>query len=240
MPNRPPINESDKRAIRQRCYFGCVVCGCPLYEYDHLDGYAQVKRHDPDRIVLLCDRHHRERGTGLLPTLDVENAARQPFNSRAGQSAPYALHFSGSRIRVDLGGNIVSHDNLPLDRPYVVLAIDRRNVIAFTLTGEQLLLSLDVVDALGKSIVRIEDNELVHTATSWDVTLIGRSLIVRDAPRSVALALTLDPPHGVRLDSARLPTQRGVYEISLDGLVTPNNVRISGLTSHNNGSGLSL
>jgi hypothetical protein len=50
-----------KRKIRQRCGFGCVICGLPLYEYEHLLGFAKVKRHVEKEITLLCDQHHREK-----------------------------------------------------------------------------------------------------------------------------------------------------------------------------------
>ena len=49
-----------QREVRQRCGFGCVVCGMPLYEYEHLLGWAQVERHVATEITLLCDQHHRE------------------------------------------------------------------------------------------------------------------------------------------------------------------------------------
>lgn len=34
-----------KHSVRQRCGFGCVICGSPIYEYDHMLGFAEVDRH---------------------------------------------------------------------------------------------------------------------------------------------------------------------------------------------------
>jgi len=97
-----------QREIRQRCGFGCVVCGLPLYEYDHLLGWANVHRHVADEITLLCDRHHREKGSGLLPPSTVDGANRNPYNLRTGVSKPYDLHYSGDECEIVMGGNTFS------------------------------------------------------------------------------------------------------------------------------------
>ena len=84
-----------QREIRQRCGFGCVLCGLPLYEYEHLLGWANVKRHVAEEITLLCDQHHREKTAGLLPIEKVREANKMPHNLREGVSKPYDLHYSG-------------------------------------------------------------------------------------------------------------------------------------------------
>ncbi|WP_198036130.1 hypothetical protein [Salegentibacter sp. T436] len=66
-PNSRNIPLPIQREVRQRCGFGCVICGLPLYEYEHMEEWAKVKRHDAEEITLLCDRHHREKTAGLLP-----------------------------------------------------------------------------------------------------------------------------------------------------------------------------
>ena len=63
-----------QREVRRRCGFGCVICGLPLYEYDHLLCWAVVQRHVAEEITLLCDQHHREKTSGLLPNDAVHSA----------------------------------------------------------------------------------------------------------------------------------------------------------------------
>lgn len=44
-----------RRIVRQRCGFGCVICGLSLYDYEHFAPYFKdAKSHDPDGITLLC------------------------------------------------------------------------------------------------------------------------------------------------------------------------------------------
>ena len=63
-----------QRDVRRRCGFGCVLCGLPLYEYDHMLGWAQAQEHAANEITLLCDQHHREKTNGLLPSGAVRAA----------------------------------------------------------------------------------------------------------------------------------------------------------------------
>src|ERR1700722_20606163 len=86
--------------VRQRCVFGFVVCGLPIYEYDHLRDWASSHSHVADDLTLLCDRHHREKTHKLLPLEQVIEANRHPHNRKHGVSKPYDLHYSGNQCEV--------------------------------------------------------------------------------------------------------------------------------------------
>ena len=94
--NNRNIPRPIQREVRQRCGFGCVICGFPLYEYDHLKDWANVKEHIANDIILLCDRHHREVTSGLLPRRKVIEANKIPYNFKTGKSKPYVLHYEGN------------------------------------------------------------------------------------------------------------------------------------------------
>src|SRR5262249_55477219 len=109
-PNREPSREIPKpikREVRQRCGFGCVICGLPLYEYEHMEGWANVHRHAASEITLLCDRHHRQKTAGLLPVEQVRLADKNPVNKREGATHPYDLHYDGNRCDLVVGGNVI-------------------------------------------------------------------------------------------------------------------------------------
>ncbi len=49
-----------KSIIRERSYFGCVVCGNLFCDYEHVDPlFCEAKEHDPEKMCLLCPNHHR-------------------------------------------------------------------------------------------------------------------------------------------------------------------------------------
>ena len=105
---RPPIPLPMQRAVRQRCAFGCIICGHPLYEYHHITPYSQVQEHSENNLTLLCDGHHREATNGLLTPEQIAAANVSPSNVTSGVSRPFALHFSGPELRVEIGTNVLS------------------------------------------------------------------------------------------------------------------------------------
>jgi HNH endonuclease len=60
------IPEPVKRAVRQACGFGCVVCGASIIEYEHVDpGFADAREHGPANLTLLCPQCHSKVTTGI-------------------------------------------------------------------------------------------------------------------------------------------------------------------------------
>jgi hypothetical protein len=106
--DRSRIPNDIKRRVRQRCGFGCVVCGLPLYEYDHLVPWSEVKTHEADNLVLLCDRHHREKTSGLLPVAQIVEANDTPANLATGTSSPLDLHSGGHGCEALIGSNVLA------------------------------------------------------------------------------------------------------------------------------------
>ena len=217
---RPPIPDPDMRQIRQRCFFGCVLCGLPLYEYDHLDGWTQTKVHDAYRITLLCDKHHTERTKGLLPKEKVEEANRNPFNARAGAggSTPYALHFGADSAVADVGGNIGHWSHLQEGQTYCALTVDGESIVSFRRQDGHLLLSLNIANAHGVPLLTVLDNEMTYAVDVWDVEFVGTTLIIRSALRKISLELNFCPPNRISIHRARFPSRRGEVTISTQGV----------------------
>ena len=80
MAERPPIPNDKMREVRQRCGFGCVICGLPIFEYDHIHGWEN----DPNTLTLLCDNHHKLKTNGLIPIAQIVEADANPFQSPSG------------------------------------------------------------------------------------------------------------------------------------------------------------
>lgn len=48
-----------RREVRQRSKFGCVLCRCGFYQYEHIDPtFEDATEHDPDYICCLCGACH--------------------------------------------------------------------------------------------------------------------------------------------------------------------------------------
>lgn len=93
--DRPDIPEPLKRQVRQRCGFGCVICGVPVYHYDHLEEYSRVRVHEPDNLVLLCPNHHQDKTSHRLPKALLTKAAANPRNLSHPRTSAYRFFYGG-------------------------------------------------------------------------------------------------------------------------------------------------
>jgi hypothetical protein len=73
------IPEHAKRAIRQRCGFGCVVCGCSIVEYHHFEPeYKDAHAHTVGGITLLCPTCHSKEQAGIFSSELIKRANSAP------------------------------------------------------------------------------------------------------------------------------------------------------------------
>lgn len=162
--DRPAIPATIKRAVGQRCAFGCVICGLPLYEYDHLIPYSEVEEHHPGNIVLLCDRHHAEKTKGLLPMQAITAVSKAPANARAGVSAAYSLHYSEQACEARIGSNVYVWPVLRDGMMTGPLIVDDTPVVMFRMEDGHLLLTAQLLTRTTRCWFRFSTTS---SATQW-------------------------------------------------------------------------
>lgn len=213
---RPEIPAAMKRQVRQRCGFGCVICGLPLYEYEHMQGYASVKRHRAEELTLLCDRHHKERTNGLLTREQVQDANNAPYNKTQRNGHSLALHYEGNRALLELGPTVVVRRiGLRDGDRMIAVAIDRHPMLGFTFEDGHLLVSLNLLGEDGSCLVQIQRSELLVFPNSWDIEFVGRRLCVRNAPREIVLDICFHPQNTIKIAKAQFV--RNNREVLIDG-----------------------
>ncbi len=201
---RPPIPADIKREVRQRCAFGCVICGLPLYEYEHMLEWAEVRRHVADEITLLCDRHHTEKTKGLLPKEMVAQANDEPYNSRVGVSQNYLLHYAGTNVHLTLGGSVFKYENLPEGSGFAPLVVDGLPIVAFDVQQGKLFLNFIAFDEFNKPIIQIIENELVYDTRQWDIEWVGQTLTIKEGKSEILLQLVFQPPTDITISKGRI------------------------------------
>jgi hypothetical protein len=213
-----------KRAIRKRCGFGCVICGLPLYEYDHLYGYSPRIGHVESEITLLCDKHHKEKTNRLLPLQDVLAANEAPLNLRSGVSSPYHFHMSGPKCTVQLGDCSFSA-SLRQRTALVPLAIWGQTIVGFTFDDGHLFLTLQLYvrdrsqpKSADRLVLAVLENELVYCTDLWDVQFVSSALTVHREHRDIALVMRLHPPDRINIERARLQYNGCEVEIGPNGV----------------------
>lgn len=218
---RPSIPESMKREIRQRCGFGCVVCGLPLYEYDHMAEWAEHHRHVADEITLLCDRHHKEKTNGLLSRAQVIEANQSPYNIERALSPWYGLHYSGEQSTIRLGDLEIKSGT---GRDIVALLIDDLPILHFSrMGGGGYSLNAVILDEDDEIVLTIIDNALTYSVGEWDIDWVGRTLTIREALKAIRLQLRFDPPNRVTVTRGVLRHNGIEVWVSEDGVFLPAN-----------------
>ena len=158
-----------KREVRQRCGFGCVICGSPLYEYDHLIPWSDVQEHEPENLVLLCPQHHAEKTKGFLTLEALESANDNPRNRETGESYPFGLRYEGMHCEALIGGMQHVWPDMFEGLITIPLLIDDTPVVGFRAEDDRLLLTVQLFNADNELLVQVVDNELVFSAEQWDV-----------------------------------------------------------------------
>ena len=197
MPNQyglhREIPDGIKRAVRQRCGFGCVICAGSVFEYEHFDPeYARAQQHDADGITLLCPGCHAKKTRNLLSVRRVREANAKP--AALGKRYAYS-ELEGTPLRpfIKLAGMTLRNCETPLQvRGFPVLQVEDAE-----LEGGPYRLSATFFNASGKPSLFIRRNEWQVLADSWDVELVGSSVTVRTGPGEIALRLNFQAGEGL-------------------------------------------
>lgn len=178
--SRPPIPESIKRQVRQNSFFGCVICGMPFYEYEHIEEYAQVQEHTVDNIILLCPNHHASKTTHKLSKERLVHAKNNPFNGTKEQTAAYKIEPS-SDLAIKIGTNACLGWDSARIKDHHVFWINGESY--FTLHANDdgwLSVSLKITDQQGEILLKVINGELSINTNIFDFSYEGNRIIIRD------------------------------------------------------------
>ncbi len=203
-------------AIRQRCGFGCVICGLPVYEYDHMIGWAKQYEHDPENITLLCENHHGRKTRGTLSLGTVQKYNANPVNIAKGVTAPFLLDVGAEGpFRVKIGTNWF----VGVYPMMVPLIIDDCALIGIQRDeGGQIGLWVQIYDRNNRRQLLIIDNELVMSTGVWDIKFEGQVLTIREGDRDVRLRIRFTPPDQIEIESAELTYNGVMIDVKPSGL----------------------
>jgi hypothetical protein len=198
--NRPDIPEPLKRQVRQRCGFGCVICGVPVYHYDHLEEYSRVRLHELENLVLLCPNHHQDKTSGRLPRALLAKAAFNPRNLSHPRTSAYRFFMGGEETNFWVGGNLFSFRFGDIGtNVFKAIVISGTTVMGMRYEDGNLLFDLLLSDRTGTEILRVEQGELMVSTGVWDYRIEGATLEIRSGTAQIEAAFSfLDD--GIRVE----------------------------------------
>lgn len=194
------IPENVKRQVRQRCGYGCVICGTAIVEYEHVrPEFAKAKSHDPQGIALLCPTCHARKTRNFLSARRIMEAMEKPAAKTSG-FAFSELENNQSYPYVVLGGMTLKNCPTPVQvRGIPLIRIEQAEV-----SCGPYQISASFFDENGVPSLFIRRNEWQVAAISWDVEAVGGRITVRAGPGNIALQLLLDPGEGVVIERLKM------------------------------------
>ncbi len=206
-----------ERDVRVRSKFGCVFCRSAIYQYEHITPeFSDAIEHNSDHICLLCGRCHDKVTKGQISKDSVrrqyekvqEDAeVRRPFDD---------FVLDSRRLTVVLGSSIFhgARTLIEIDGEAVLAIEPPEDGASFpTISGE-------FSDENGQELFRIERNVWSGRPDAWDMKVEGKEIVIRSAPRKVALKLIVEPPNRIvvehldmRSGSAFLRLRKGSLEV---------------------------
>lgn len=228
MINRPNIPNPIKREVRQLCCFGCVICGAPIYQYDHIEEFSTVQEHKADNITLLCPNHHQDKTSGRISKEIIKQKTANPFNRNQHFSTPYRLFMGGDSVNLRVGGNQYIFDFSPTINRFDAVRVNGKSIVGITNEEGNLLLDLCMTDREGNEILVVRSGELEISAGVWDFQCEGNSIKIRSQPRNIEFDMLLSDD-GVQINRGYYSQPPLALEILPDEhIIWPNNNRMSG------------
>lgn len=158
-----------KREVRQKCGFGCVICHHAIIQYHHLSpGYANVRIHDPNEIVLLCPTHHQQADKRLS-----DSYIRKCMRLKNSDFAWDKMNISND-CRLIVAGSVFENTSIVLiDYGRPIIWIER---VAPHLPP---LISAIITNDKKETVMHIHQNEIIYQSVLYDVEGRGEKTIIR-------------------------------------------------------------
>lgn len=172
-----------------------------------MEPYSEVKQHAESNLTLLCDAHHREATNGLLTSEQIAVANVTPANFVSGISRPFALHFAGTELRVEVGSNLFSGGAPHQDGgiAFIPISVDDTDLLWFRIDDDgRIFLHVNILDECNLPLLAIVENALMFRADTWDIEFKGKVLTLRQKPRDIFLEIEFCPPGFIRILRGRL------------------------------------
>lgn len=192
-----------KRLVRRHSKFGCVICRCGFFQYEHIDpSFEDASEHDPERICCLCGSCHDAVTRGQF-SKEMVKQAYQVIKS----ADPAAVIRPAGPLDFHTGDAVLVLGELEYS-PAVrtVLRYHGQPLMSVHPSDDAAIpggINAIFTNAEGEEILQLEENAWIGTTSPWDIDVVGHRLTVRRKRGEIALQLALAPPGRViveRLD----------------------------------------
>lgn len=193
------IDSGTKLAIRQRCGFGCVICGTGIIQYHHfMPEYKDAISHDPSGITLLCPTCHTKAGASIITREQVIEANINPWCQKNSYSRD-AFYLGNTSIPAQLGSSLINARSILMYEDKVLLGFEPAEEV-----GSPIRLSACLTDINGEELFSVVNNEWRASSDRYDVNVVSQTLTIRAASGNILLRMSLGVSESIRVDRLRM------------------------------------
>lgn len=176
------LTEQQKLQARQNCFYGCVFCGSPVFNY-----YLQP---DSSSAILICPLHSKQLRSTLLSKSTLTERTEQPFNQQRINKPGFSFD-PNRRVQISVGMNTVYGDFVSYDTDQYCIWVNGQEF--FTLHSESgwLCFSFMMSDAAGQTLIKVEKGELKQSPEQWEYNYEVNTLKIRDQQRRLQFTAQL-------------------------------------------------
>lgn len=179
-----------KREVRQRCGFGCAICGLAIIQYEHIDPeFSEAQEHDPNKITALCGACHDKVTRGVWSKEKVIRHNEKPKCVEDGFASDF--FDTGQELPI-----VVFGDTEWKDTPTIIEALGE-TVLGLTRNDASGMVEISGIfhNDEDQEIFRIDNNEWKGSTDNFDIDVAGNVFTVRKEKRKVALKIRVEPPN---------------------------------------------
>lgn len=194
------IPEDVKRKVRQKCGYGCVVCGTAIIEYEHVDPeFSEAKEHDPEKIVLLCSQCHAKVTRKFISKELVKLASEKPASIKRNYASEM-FQLLATTPKFVIGGVSITNTPIPLKvKGYPVIQVKPAEE-----KGAPARFSATFFNSRGELSLQIIDNEWRVNSGNWDFEAVGGYVIIRDNQGKISLKLRVSDTDGIVVEKINM------------------------------------
>jgi len=246
IPRKIPAYVS--RQVRKQSGYGCVICRDTPCDYDHFDPQFSelMEEHTADGIALLCDRHHRRKGS-TLSDWQIKNACE------LGRKNGWARSTFDADLDPELG-LVLEIGNLQFIDAYKLVVEDE---IAFWIRYDAVhgfLIDANLHDAGGHLLCAIRENAFEYIVDAHMDFEVTANRLKWSNRKQTILELTISPPpdlnsrHSIEINKLDMLLRGHRFWIDNEGryhqgetdlplLLSGQNISLTNVTCHINANG---
>jgi hypothetical protein len=174
-----------QRQLRKECFFGCVLCGCPLLKYAHIVPYDRIQAFLPENMISLCPLHYDKYDSGDLAESYLRDAKRNPHNKLQPQDAFF----------VELQELVINVGKSKFINTYRVLVIDDFDLITVTRdNGKYFIFDINFFDKINNMVATVSENSWVSEKNmDWNIDYRPQKyLSIQNPQRNITLEIAIE------------------------------------------------